>query len=110
MATLTVQEVDLSGETISFTSAASGGDKFTHNPGAMVIVENNDTVSKDVTVTSQEDCDQGYSHDETVTVAAGDTVIIGGLDKERFADANDECHLSYSDVTSLNVAVVRQVA
>ena len=52
-------------------------------------------------------CNQGYSHDEGGTVAAGATKRFGPFPIARFNTAAGKCEIDYSAVTDVNVAIVK---
>ena len=107
MATLTVQEISLTGLTISFAAAAGGGDQFANSGKEFLYVKNGGGGSINVTVDSQTLCDQGNDHDAVVAVGAGSEECIGPFNKGRFDDSSENVQITYSGVTSVTVAVVR---
>jgi len=103
MATLTVQDVTQSGVVPAFVAAAGGGDEFANDGQTMLVVKNDGSGSVTVTVSSQKLCDEGFTHDLSVTVAAGAEKWIGPLPVTRFNDANSKVQVAYSDATDVTV-------
>lgn len=88
-------------------AAVTAADTF-HNTGrAMLAVKNEGATSVTVTISSQVTCNQGFTHDLTVTVAAGATELIGPFATARFNDASDLVHVAYSAITSVSAMVVQ---
>lgn len=106
MATLNVQRITLTGLSPVFVAADVAGDEFLNSGRVVLYVKNGDTLEKTVTVDSQTPCNQGFDHDVVVTVPASEERIIGPFPKNRFDDANGKVQVSYSDVTSVTVAVI----
>jgi hypothetical protein len=113
MATLTKQTFDEAGNDLTMASAAAGGDQFANPNGtAFLVIHNGDTSSKDVTVTAQntsfEDDVYGdaVKQDQTLTVAAGSTAVMGPFPKRAFNDGSGNVQVTYSAVTSVEIAVV----
>lgn len=107
MAVLSVQTSDLDGLVVSYEAADAAGDEFVNDGRTEFRVRNNDASAKQVTITSQRQCNQGYTHDEGGSVAAGDEAVFGPFDVARFNDNNGRVQVSYDDVTSVEVAVVK---
>lgn len=108
MATLSVQEIDLTGEKLDTTAAAAGGDKVPNDNGDVFLyVDNTGTASQDVRPQYDSDCDQGFAHEETITVPAGEDRMIGPFPKEHFNDSVSEVDIQYTSETGLQVAAVR---
>lgn len=106
MALLTVQNISLTGLTPTFTAADSLGDEFPNDGNAFLVVKNDGASDITVTIDSQKPCSYGYDHDITVTVPAGGEKWIGPFPQSRFNDTSGRVQVSYSDVTSVTVAVV----
>lgn len=107
MAELSVQDsgVDSPVNPVSFSSAASGGDTIPNSSERVILlVDNTDTSSHDVTVATEHNCSYGFDHDVTVSVSAGDLACIGPFDVDRYSDP---VNLTYSAVTGMNVAAVK---
>jgi hypothetical protein len=110
MATLAQQSIPLdnTGLLVSYVSAAELGDKFL-NTGAgkrYLHVKNDDASPKVVTIDSKAPCNQGFDHNVTLTVPAGEIRVAGPIGS-RFNDGSGFVAITYSDVTSLLVAIVK---
>ena len=110
MATLSIQQIDRSGLSPTYASAASGGDEFPHDPNAFIHVKNGDATSVTVTVVSQYSSNpQGLaSTDLTVTVPGNEERFIGPFSETAFADADGNVQLTYDDVSSVTLGVFTQ--
>lgn len=114
MADLSVQTFDETGQDLTMSSAASGGDQFDLTGQEYLIIHNGDTSSKDVTVNAQvssfddEEYGESVKQDQTLTVGAGSTAIMGPFPRKAFRDGNGKAQITYSAVTSLEVAVVKE--
>ncbi len=106
MATLVVQKPSLTGVTVTFVSAAGGGDVFPNTGREFIHIKNGDASSHDITVNSVTPCDQGADHDLVVAVGAGVTKAIGPFATTRFNDGSGNVSLTYSAVTSVTIAIV----
>lgn len=113
MATLSIVKPGDAGLTITFAAAAALGDQFA-NVGRdnLLVVENGGAGSINVTVTAQTTTAKiaglgtVVKEDTVLAVAAGAVAIIGPF-SDAFNDANGFVQVSYSDVTSVGVAVVK---
>lgn len=113
MANLTVLSVDLdTGANITDgkAAAAGGGDEFANEGKTFFLVENGGGSSITVTFAAQAECNYGQTHNLAPTVEAGKTEIFGPFDVKRFNNANDRVGVSYSGVTSVNVAPFKRLA
>lgn len=116
MASLTIQEYDEAGNDLTMAAASSGGDQFANPNGDIdLVIVNNDTSGKTVTVTAQdtsfEDDKFGNSvkENQDVTVSAsGGVAKMGPFPKKAFNDSGGNVQISYSDVTSLEIAAVKR--
>lgn len=116
MATLTAQEYDESGNDLTMSAAAAGGDQFANpNEDIELVIVNNDASGKTVTVTAQntsfEDDAYGNSvkQDQSVTVSAsGGVAMMGPFPKRAFNDGSGNVQITYSAVTSLEIAAVKR--
>ena len=114
MSTLTTQTFDETGNDLTLT-AASSGDNFANTGKEFLIITNNDTAAKTVTVTAQDtsfdDPSFGVSvkQDQSVSVSAnGGVAAMGPFPTRAFNDTNNNVQITYSAVTSLEIAVVKQ--
>lgn len=115
MATLTAQTYDESGTDLTMAAAASGGDQFANTGKEELVIVNNDTASKTVTITAQntsfEDNEYGNAvkQNQSVTVSAsGGVAKMGPFPRRAFNDSNNNVQVTYSAVTSLEIAVVKR--
>ena len=100
MAQISVQIVTLAGVTPAKTTATAA-DWFYNSGRVFILMENLDAAERSVIINSQEDCDQGSDHDETIVVLpANDWKMIGPLPKNRFNDAEGKVHLTYVGVVA----------
>jgi hypothetical protein len=108
MATLSVQTSDLDGLEATYAAAAAGGDVFANDGHTIFHVKNG---GSDVTVTidSKRACNQGADHDSVTVVTGGEERFIGPFAKERFDNANGQCEVAYTGVTSVTVAAIKVV-
>lgn len=108
MAELTVQEVLLTGLAPAYVAAAVGGDYFVNDGKTFLEARNASAGAITVTITSQEACDQGFTHNPAVVVpiTTGQR-MIGPFSRKRFNDANGRVQIAYSDVTTFTVAAIK---
>lgn len=107
MATLDVQNCNYNGlADIVYSNASATGDEFVNDGRSFLLIKNDDVASHNITITSQEKCSQGFSHDVKLSVASNDSAIMGAFYKPRFNDANGKIQITYDDVTSLSIAVI----
>lgn len=119
MANLTKQDIVLTGLNPSFSNAGGGGsgagtDEILDNDGkTLLYVKNDNAGSIDVTITSEVTSKiiAGYGSttfsNVVVSIPAGEERAIGPFPKERFNDANGEVTVSYDEISSVTVAVLR---
>lgn len=107
MAELSTQVLGVDGVSVTFSSADAGGDTFRNSGRNILVVKNEDASPKQVTVVAQKECNQGHLHDIVADVGAGEEYYFENLEKVRFNNDNEKVEVSYDDVTSLKVAVLR---
>ena len=107
MATLTVQDIVLTGLNPSYDSAVAGGDEFANDGKTFIHVKNTHGSAWIVTVDSVAPCSQGYDHNAVVSIPASGERMIGPFDKHRFDDAEGKVQITYNGVTSLSIAAIR---
>lgn len=113
MATLTEQTFDEGGTDLTLDAAAVAGDQFANTGKQLLIISNGDASSKTVTITAQdtsfEDKEYGNAvkQNQSLAVAAGSVGIMGPFPRRAFNDSSDNVQITYSAVTSVEVAVVR---
>ncbi len=116
MATLTVQTFDEAGQDLTKSGAAGGGDEFVNTGKEMLIIHNGDSSPVTVTITAQttsfenKEMGNAVKADQAVVVAASNGVaIMGPFSRRAFNDGDRKVQITYSGVTSLEVAVVKEV-
>jgi hypothetical protein len=107
MAEITRQNLSLSGTSLNYVSASDGGDYFRNNDSTNLFIKNTDASSLTVTIFAQRQCNHGFLHDQEITVAAGEEVVISEMETSRFNDENGDVQIDYNDYTLAEVAVVR---
>lgn len=107
MAELTAQDVSIDGVELTYDAADVNGDSFPNNGHTLVEFKNDDTSDKTVTIDSAKPCNYGFDHDVSITVTAGTTKTVGPFERTRFNKTGSLVDVSYDDVTSLSVAVIR---
>lgn len=113
MATLSVQDLSLSGLEVSYANAAGGGDVFANDGKTFLRVVNGAGADITVTITTQDTSVEkpGYGTltigNATVTVTAGEARDIGFFPPARFNNASGQVAVGYSSATSVTVAAVR---
>jgi hypothetical protein len=108
VATYTVYQPDLTGDSKAYVTPASG-DVFPNDGKTVLHVKNANAGTCTVTINSQRPCDQGADHDIVVVVAAttGDE-IIGPFLPSRFNDGSGNVVVTtYSVTASVSVAAIR---
>lgn len=100
MATYTVQQIDLDGETTDLVAVASS-DQFPNNGKTYLHVKNTNAATRTITVNSTTNCDQGFDHDVAVVIAAttGD-VKIGPFPTARFGTTVTVSYTATANVTA----------
>jgi len=106
MAVLAVQKISHAGLNPVYAAADAGGDEFPNGGRVFLQVKNGDTAQKTVTINSQKPCDQGFDHDITVNIPAGEERMIGPFDPSRFNNSAGRVEVSYSDATGVTVAAL----
>lgn len=112
MATLNIQKADESGNDLTMTAAAAGGDQFPNNGKQELIIRNGSAGAITVTAVAQNTSfdDQRYGlsvkQNQSVSVSAGGVGVMRNFPIKPFNDANGNIQITYSGVTSLTVAVV----
>lgn len=114
MATISEQTFDEAGTDLTLTAAASGGDDFANQGQQFLVIKNGDASSKTVTVTAQNTSFESSTYgnavkeNQSLAVAAGSVGVMGPFPVQAFNDSNGKAQITYSAVTSLEVAVVKQ--
>lgn len=106
MATLTPEQVNLTGLDATQNAATGGGDEFLNNGNIILRVENGSGAPITVTVISQATISGLAVADAAVAIPAGEFRFIGPFPPSLFNDANGKAQITYSGVTSLTVEVL----
>lgn len=91
---------------LTYTAAAAGGDEFLNSGKEFLHVRNGSAAAITVTANSIAKCDQGFDHDKTETVPAGEDRMIGPFATARYNNANGRVEVTYSAVTTVTVALL----
>lgn len=111
MAVLTVQNtVGTTGVAATFAAAASAGDKFANDGKTQFVVKSGTSVARTVTISSKKTCNQGSTHDLSVSVVAGAQEVIGPFDRSRFNNGAGQVEVTYSSPAGLTVAALKTQA
>ena len=106
MADISAQTVDRTGLNPTFSNCAGGGDKFVNTGPEFLYVKNGDVASKTVTIAIQSQPDGQTVTPKSVVIPAGEFRIIGPF-PSMYNDAQSKVNLTYSAVTSLQLAVLK---
>ena len=112
MAELTVQETAEDGG-ITFGAADSNGDEFVNDGRTLLAVKNGGGSSVTVTVTAQNTSTRVKHWGDITKANGGAAVAAGGIDlfgpfpSRPFNDADGKVQVTYSGVTSVEVAAVK---
>lgn len=105
MAEIPVQQISLTGLTESAgTAATAAGDTVLNNGKTFIEVVDGATTAPTVTIASQVDCNQGFTHDVVVAVASGGAKLIGPFPTNRFNNQYGQIEITYDDDTSVTTA------
>jgi hypothetical protein len=106
MATYTKQTGGLTGAAVTY-GAVTASDDFVNDGNSRLHVKNASGSPCTVTFNSIAACDQGFDHDQIVTVPAGSDRIIGPF-PARFTDPNNgnKTGVTYSPTTSITAALL----
>jgi len=107
MSTLSVQSVNRDGIEPVMSSADGAGDDFPNTGAEFVFVKNGDVAAKNVTIETPRTVDGLVIADRTVTVGAGEEKLIGPFPTATYSTSGGSVNLTYSDVTSLEIAVLK---
>lgn len=108
MATLTAEALAAAGLDATYAAADAAGDEFAWSQGTFAHVKNDDASPHTATVVSQATARPGIAPaDIDVSIPAGEDRFIGPLDRNLFADSNGNVQLTYDDVTSVTLAVLK---
>lgn len=105
----TVQTISLTGLNMT-TVAAAASDTFANDGHVFLLVKTGATAT-DVTVTAQNPCSQGVTHNIVVSVAINLTMLIGPFPPARFNNASGNVTVACSGTrTNVTIAAVKLVA
>jgi hypothetical protein len=104
---LSLQTMSVTGLEATYASCNADGNYFTNNGHTFMHVINGSGGDITVTVDSPTECNQGSTHDVTVTVTAGEERMIGPFEQGRFNDDDGRVQVSYSTVTSLTAGAIK---
>lgn len=107
MSEITRQDLTLSGTTLNYVTASDGGDYFRNNDKTNLYIKNTGASELTVTISAQHQCNHGFTHDQEITVAAGEEVVVSEMETSRFNDENGDVQIDYNDYTLAEVAVAR---
>lgn len=98
MAILAVNEITRDGVLYAVVAAAATGDSFANDGRTLVAAYNNHgTAFRTVSIDIKKTVDEQNPASRTVTLAAGQTKLIGPFPTGIYNDANGRVSLSYSD-------------
>lgn len=99
MATLTVNTITgTTAEVMTLTAAAAGGDKYAMDTGVFIVAKNaSGAAARTITIAAVKACNQGFDHDITITIPAGETWISPRISPYVYGDATGYVNITYSD-------------
>jgi len=99
MAELTVNTISgVTAENMALTAAAAAGDKYAMENGVFIVAHNaHGTDPRTITIDAVKACNQGFEHDITVTIPAGETWISPRISPYVYGDATGYVNITYSD-------------
>lgn len=112
MATLAAQSFNETGTSLTLSAATVTGDQFINTEKQALLVNNGDATSKTVTVVSQiasfndSTFGIGVKQNQSVVIPAGGVALLGTFPRGAYNDASGFVQITYSAVTSVQVAVV----
>ena len=107
MATLSIETIDRDGLAPSLVAAAVGGDKFANTGEQFLYIDNADVGAAIVTIVTPQTVDTLAVTDRAVSVPAGTFKLIGPFPPSTYNDGSDDVSLTYDQVTSLTVGILR---
>lgn len=109
MATLSVTNVVVGGTLVSLAAASAGGDVFANNRNdtLVLMITNASGTDTTITITAQNACSHGSTHDVTKVIATGTTYLWGAFEAARFNVAAGTVAVTYSDEAGLTVGAFR---
>ena len=108
MATLTVNTITRDGVLYAVVAAAAAGDQFANDGRTFLAVYNaHGSASRTVSIDIQQDVDDQDPPDREVTVAAGETRLIGPFPTGIYNDANGRVQITYDSEADLYVGAFK---
>ena len=113
MATLTAQKIVLGGVTPSYAASDVAGETFSNTGDVFLHVKNGDASPHNVTIVTQATTvdKEGYGSitlsSEVIAVANAGEEMIGPFPQSRFNDPSGDVSITYDDVTSMTVALIK---
>ena len=107
MADITAQTISRDGLNPTYASAASGGDAFVNTGVEFIHIKNGDVSAKTLTIVTQATVDSQAVADRTVSIPAGEERLVGPFPGSTYNDSDVKVQLTYSDVTSVTIAVLK---
>jgi len=107
MAVMPVQTPALTGTAPTF-AAVTANDLMPNDGKTYLDVKNGGGASINVTIASQQNCNQGVNHPIVVAVPAAGERLIGPFDITRFADpTTGQVAINYSAIATVTAAAIR---
>ena len=106
MALFSTQNLTMNGVEATY-SATAASDTFTNTGEEVVHIKNGNAGSVTVTITSAQQCNQGFTHNVEVTIDAGDEKFVGPFPTNRFNNSSGLCTFACSPFSSVTAAVVK---
>lgn len=106
MALFSTQNLTMNGVAATY-GAVSASDTFTNTGEEVLHIKNGNVGTVTVTITSAQQCNQGFSHDLSVTLTTGTDKFIGPFPTNRFNSSSGLCTFACSPTSSVTAAVVR---
>jgi len=106
MATLTVQHPSRSANAITQPAAEAGGDVFPNTGKELLLIKNGSASPITLTIATPATVDGLAVSDRTVAIPAGETHLLGPFPTSYYNNASGQVALTYSDATSVTVAVL----
>ena len=113
MATLTAQKITDQGTIATMSTATGGGDEFVNTGLEFLFFQNGHasnsyviTITAQVTNIHHQNFGTVVKENIVKTITAGAEVFIGPFKQAAFNDANHKVQITYSGVTTLNVAAL----
>jgi len=105
---LTLQTLTVAGVVVTpVAPTATDGDKFQNDGRVYLYVNNESGAPITATLTAPNTCNQGFTHDLAITVAAGVAKYIGPLSTTRFNDSAGDVKVTCSAVATVTVAAIQ---